>query len=190
MNEEKIDSAPDVKLTPQELAELGFDTAAIKLNTKLELKRKLALAYEHYRFVTPTIFERFSKALIEKTKKIDIACPMCGGHPEKPKRDYKNANGKCGYCRETGAQRMTHDKLVFMTLAEYSEVPPAEVLGKLREAKARNCFDYFEVAKVQTVEVRPDPIIFGCIKGVGEKFFIAQWDNDVKIEDILTANEG
>jgi hypothetical protein len=32
-----------------------------------------------------------------------------------------------------------------------------------------------------------DPIIFGKIDGCTDRFFIAQWDDDVKIEDIVGA---
>jgi hypothetical protein len=60
----------------------------------------------------------------------------------------------------------------------------------LKKAKDMGCFDYFEVAKVETVEVRPDPIIFGGIEGCDDKFFITQWDDDVSIEEILNENEG
>jgi hypothetical protein len=36
----------------------------------------------------------------------------------------------------------------------------------------------------------PDPIIFGRIKGSNNRYFVAQWDDDVKIEQILRADEG
>ena len=142
-----------------ELLELGFTKAGDKLKSKEDMKRKLAIAFEHHRVVTPGIIDRFQKALKKKTRKV---------------KDYIE----------------TYDRLAFCKISEYAEVPPADVLEKVKEAKARNCFDYFEVAKVETVEVRPDPIIFGRIKGVEDRFFVAQWDNDVKIEDILMENEG
>lgn len=177
-------------MNSSELLELGFEKAGKKLQGKEELKRKLAIAFEFHRVVTPGIITRFQEALKLKTAKIHVVCPSCNGKPEKPKKEHKNSNGKCGYCKETGAQRMTHDKLAFCKIAEYGEVPPAEVLGKVKEAKERNCFDYFEVAKVETVEVRPDPIIFGRINGIDDRFFVAQWDKDVSIDDILMENEG
>lgn len=143
-----------------ELLELGFDKAGGKLKEKEDLKRKLAIAFEFHRVVTPGIIDRFQKQLRKKTEK----------------------KGKFG--------EVSYDTLAFCKIAEYGEVPPADVLDKVKEAKERKCFDYFEVAKVETVQVRPDPIIFGRIKGVNDRFFIAQWDNDVKIEDILMENEG
>lgn len=143
-----------------ELLELGFSKVGNKLKDKEDLKRKLAIAFEHHRVVTPGVVERFQKQLRKKTEAVD----------------------KYG--------RTSYDTLAFCKIAEYGEVPPVEVLGKVKEAMALKCFDYFEVAKVETVQVRPDPIIFGRIKGCDDRFFVAQWDNDVKIEDILMANEG
>lgn len=49
------------------------------------------------------------------------------------------------------------------------------------------CFDSFSVAHIAEVK---DPILFGEIAECTDKFFIAQWDEDVKIEDILTEKEG
>jgi len=40
------------------------------------------------------------------------------------------------------------------------------------------------------VTVVPDPILLGRITGCENRYFIAQWDDDVKIEDILKENEG
>jgi hypothetical protein len=51
-------------------------------------------------------------------------------------------------------------------------------------------FDTYEIAHIQSIVERKDPILFGCITGCADKFFIAQWDDDVKIEDIINENEG
>lgn len=147
-----------------DLKELGFETAHQRAKEKLDLKAKMTIAYENYRFVTPEIFDRFNEALKKKTIK-------------------KTGKNKWGDIE-------TYEKLVFIPVNLYGEIPPQEVLIKMKEAKLRGCFDDFEVAKVETVEIRPDPIIFGLIHGCVDKFFVAQWDNDVKIEDILMKNEG
>jgi hypothetical protein len=72
-------------------------------------------------------------------------------------------------------------------LKEYQGVPPVEVLGKLAEAQERKCFDAFDVMSVAKMD---DPLLFGRIDGCNDRFFIAQWDTDIKIEDLLKANEG
>ena len=81
-----------------------------------------------------------------------------------------------------------YDTLAFINIKEYTEVPPADVLEKLREAKKWNCFDNFEIAKIESVREMKDPILFGRITGVGDYFFIAQWDDDVTIEAIKEAS--
>ena len=147
-------------MTPEMLKELGLDKASEKLGQKITLRKKLLIAYENYRFVEPHIFDRFQEEIKAKTLK--------------KKDQYYDS----------------YDQLVFIPLKEYGEVPPPDCLLDLRKAKEMNCFDTFEVAKVQTVEHRPDPIIFGCIDGCVDKFFVTQWDDDVSIEQILKDSEG
>lgn len=137
------------------LNELGFKKAASTLDEKKARAKKMMVAYENYRFVTPEIFDRFQKELMAKTRK--------------------------GY---------QYDTLAFVNVKDYPEVPPQGVLDNMKIAMDRKCFDYFEVAKIETVEVRPDPILFGRITGCSDAFFIDQWDHDVKIEDILKESEG
>jgi hypothetical protein len=84
----------------------------------------------------------------------------------------------------------TYDTLKFTDLKQYSDVPPESVLSLLESARKENCFDYYEVAKIESVKERVDPILFGRIKNCPDRFFIGQWDTDVKIEDILKENEG
>lgn len=166
----------------QTLKDLGLDLAASKLDAKLVLKKKLALAYEHYRFIEPHVFVRFQEEIKKKTLLVKVACPLC--------KNNQKARSTCYYCQTTGAQEMVYDKLVFNKLKDYPEVPPADCLLDLRKAKDLACFDEFEVGKVEAQEVRPDPIIFGLINGCEDKFYITQWDDDVKIEDILNDGEG
>lgn len=80
-----------------------------------------------------------------------------------------------------------YQTLAFTSVEEYTEVPPDHVLLKMGEAVDRKCFDSFEIAHIVDVK---DPILFGRIKGCPDRFYIDQWDNDVKIEDILDKNEG
>lgn len=183
------------------LKELGLETAAKKIDKGQELKRKLAIAYEHYRFVSPDIFDRFQEELKVKTKVIQIPCHLCKGEAKKPifkevkilvgtKSEPTGKYEPCFYCQGTGAQEMTYDTLAFVPIEKYGEVPPPDCLMDLKKAKDMQCFDRFEVAKVETVEVRPDPIIFGLIDNCVDKFFVTQWNDDVKVEDILRKEEG
>lgn len=84
----------------------------------------------------------------------------------------------------------TYSRLRFTSLEKYSKVPPMNVIESIENANARMCFDGFEVADIESVTVLPDPIVFGIIEGCSDKFYIAQWDNDVNIEDILSETDG
>lgn len=146
------------------LRELGFEVASAELDKKLEMKRKMTLAYEHFRFVTPVIFDRFNKALKERTMKRE---------GKKGVDLYEN-----------------YDKLVFVPVAKYAAAPPTDVLEKMQTAVKVGCFDRFEIGKVESVREYKDPIVFGVIEGCDDRFFVGQWDDDVKIEDILMGHEG
>ena len=157
---DKLGGTMDVNL----LKEMGFDTASQELEKKMELKLKMTIAYENFRFVTPEIFKRFNDALKERTLQ---------------KEGKEGVNLYHNY-----------DKLNFIAVNKYKDAPPVEVLEKMAEAKQVGCFDRFEIAKIESVHEYKDPIVFGVIEGCDDRFFVAQWDDDVKIEQILNEMEG
>lgn len=146
------------------LEKLGLKTAKNKVAEVLERKRKLMIAYEHHRYASVEVIARFQ---------------------DKIKADTLKETGRAGT-----DLRYHYRRMAFIKLSEYPEVPPVEVLDALEVAVSRNCFDSFEVAKIESVVEEKDPIIFGRINGCTDRFFVAQWDDDVKIEDILRENEG
>lgn len=77
--------------------------------------------------------------------------------------------------------------LAFIPLEKYEKIPPEGVLKELEQAIGVGCFDRFEVAEIKRV---PDPLLLGIVDGCPDRFFIGQWDDDVKISDILKDNEG
>lgn len=83
----------------------------------------------------------------------------------------------------------TFKRLVFIDVSNYAEIPPPHVLRNLKEAISDGCFDKFEIAKIEWIKEIKDPILFGRIEGCNDRFFIAQWDDDVKVEDILLVQE-
>ena len=135
------------------LESLGFKQVVKKDKEVKTLRRKLAIAYEHFRYVTQEKVDKFNAKLHKKTQKRD------GGY----------------------------QYLEFESITKTELVPPDDVLTLLEEAKKFDCFDEFEIAHIAEVK---DPILFGTIKGCSTKFYIAQWDTDVRIEDILAPNEG
>jgi len=134
------------------LEKLGFKQVIEKDNQVRTLTRKLAIAYEHFRYVRKEKIDAFNRKLYKKTM-------------------------KNGY----------YSQLAFQKVSETSMVPPPDVLTELEKAKKLNCFDEFEIGYIAKIK---DPIMFGTINDCSTKFYIAQWDNDVRIEDILTENEG
>ena len=144
----------------ERLERLGLTAAAQNTKTAIELKRKCLVAYEHFRYVTQDKINRFNEVLRKKT---ETTLNMY----------YRN-----------------YDQLKMTPLEQYGQVPPANVLDLLEKAQGMRCFDTFEVAKIESVQERIDPIIFGRVTGCPDRFFIGQWDNDVKLEDIITEQEG
>lgn len=141
------------------LEKLGFKKLSGDLQKAEESKRKMAVAYEHYRFVKPEKIVTFNERLRKETLK------------EHPNAYY-------------------YKKLVFIPLGEYDRLPESHVLDSLEEAQGRKCFDSFEVGKIDDVKEVKDPILFGRVAGCEDRFYIDQWDDDVKIEDILLPHEG
>ena len=132
--------------TEEKLEKLGFKKLKDGLAKARGMQKKLALAYEHFRYVKQDKIDAFNEKL-------------------RPHNKY----------------------LAFTGIEEYDKVPPTDVLDALEKAQEIGCFDSYEVAHIAEVK---DPILFGRITDCPDRFFIAQWDDDVRIEDILKENEG
>lgn len=150
------------------MKELGMTEAVGRVEKKLEKNRKLFTAYQNYSFIPKEAVEKFNQKLREKTEVI---------YDKQTKEIRKKVDPKKW-------NEIVYDKLTFTPLAKYGEVPPVEVLRDVKKAVEMGCFDAFEVAKVESVKEIVDPIVFGKIDGCTDLFFIAQWDNDVKFEDL------
>ncbi len=141
----------------ERLEKLGFTKAAKDLSGLLVKKRKLAIAYEHYRFVTPENVSAFNQKLKKAGKNMD------------------------------DINRQEYQMLAFTPIGDYETVPPDHVLTNLETAQGRGCFDAFEIGYIKNIK---DPLLFGRVTGTPNRFFIDQWDDDVKIDDLLRENEG
>lgn len=109
--------------TAERLEKLGFKGLSEKLRIAKDRKRKLALAYELYRFVRQEHVDRFNKELKEKTKK---KTPQFGG--------------------------VSYSTLSFTPIECYEKAPPESVLANLETAKGHKIFDAFEVAHIVDVK--------------------------------------
>lgn len=127
-----------------------------KASRKVAAAVRMRMAYDNYEYVPQEKINAFNEKLQKETMQTT-----------KYERVYK--------------------QLVFIRLEDYDEVPPPTALKALKAAKESDIFDRFEVAKIadQRERVDPDPILFGRVDGCDDRFFIAQWDDDVSIEEIL-----
>ena len=120
---------------------------------------------------------------LELAKKLQIAYAKYGYVPAE-KIDLFNERLKKESMEDEGTA-LSYKRLLFTPTEDYTKVPPGAVLDRLAEAMDEGIFDKFEVATVQWVKEVKDPIIFARIIGCTDLFFIAQWDDDVSIEEIL-----
>lgn len=67
-------------------------------------------------------------------------------------------------------------------VSDYNGIPPVGILETFAEHKKRNLFHDFTVAEVEGIH---DPLLLGRIDGSDERFFIAQWGDDIQLDDLL-----
>ena len=138
------------------LGRLGFKKASSKIKELSVKKQKMSIAYAMFKFVRPEKVRAFNDKLRAKTHNWD---KMGGYHT-----------------------------LDFIGIGDYEGAPPDTVLEKLEKAQSLQApsgaavFDQYEIGYIKKVN---DPLLFGRINGCPDRFFIDQWDDDVKIEDIL-----
>lgn len=139
---------------------LGFKKASSKIKELSDRKRKMTIAYAAYPHVTTEKVNAFNHKLREKTHNWD----KVGGY----------------------------HVLEFVGVEVYEGAPPEEVLTSMEKAVALEVaegvkvFDSYEIGYIKKVN---DPLLFGRIKGCPDRFYIAQWDSDISITDILSAKE-
>lgn len=153
-------------MTPkvERLKQLGLTAVAEQITQELSIREKLAVAYEHYRYLTPEKVAAFNERLKVETTQDE------GKNPWGTITSYKRT-------------RLT-------SLKDYAKVPPDAALDALEAARTLGCFNDFAVMDLESHREVPDPILFGQVTGCDDLFYIAQWDTDVKIEDFLNDHEG
>lgn len=164
--------------------EAGFAEVAKQLRAKAELGRKLALGYELYRYVSEDAINAFQTKLKATTTRApneqEIGLAIAHMYSVTGAIRYALVKEVC-------------DQLVFTPMEAYASLPPTDVLEKVKEARSHGVFDRFEVAAISTVATKvvfPDPIVFGCIDGCTDRFYIAEWGTDVSINDLLGEHDG
>lgn len=69
-----------------------------------------------------------------------------------------------------------------VAVEHYAGIPPMNVLRKFKEEKEKNVFDSFTIASVNAIR---DPLLLGRVTGSENRYFIAQWGDDVKLDDVI-----
>lgn len=67
-------------------------------------------------------------------------------------------------------------------IENYNALPPEPVLNRLKDDQVLKCFDYYTIASVN--EVR-DPLLLGRINESNDRYFVAQWGEDVSLDDVI-----
>ena len=169
------------------LKESGLDKAANIVNNKISLKLRMEAAYKSYNFIEPATFDKFNKELKERTLKA-YQCTACNGSGIIAKLFI--VRHVCYSCLGNGYIELRFEKLVFIPLNEYEEIPPMDCLLDLKKAVSfsvneMRIFDSFEVGIIREEIQKPDPVVFGIIDGCVDKFCITQWDDDISFEEIM-----
>jgi len=65
-------------------------------------------------------------------------------------------------------------------IKDYKQPIPLNILKSYQQAKQRNLFD-----NIIVVGLKKDPLLIGLMDFSNDWYFIDQWDNDLRIEDIM-----
>jgi len=91
--------------------------------------------------------------------------------------------------REPTVDHMSADKdsigvfeWVEVPVKNYKGLPPKEVLLKFKETKEKDLFQEFTIASIRGIR---DPLLLGRLKGWEPAYFIAQWGDDVCLDDVI-----
>ena len=74
-------------------------------------------------------------------------------------------------------------------VCNYKGNPPSGILKKIIEENKKGIFDELRIVTVSKEVLAKDPLLIGRINGSEQRFFIAQWGDDVKMEDLFRAKQ-
>mgnify|MGYP001570389797 CR=1 FL=1 len=189
--EEKEQEISSSSVTTQnELEELGFKKVSSNILSRIEVKKKLNnIAKYKYVKITKEMINIYLDNKVEEYDKIhektDIFPPLWARvsipQDDKNSKITEIVKQTCDY---SSRKKGTIGKFVWKEcpIEEYESIPPKEVLTKLRMHKNRLLFDYFTIASVENIK---DPLLFGRITETEDRYFIAQWGEDIKLDDLV-----
>lgn len=188
---------------------LSYNTAWVSANTDFFKKRRRFLGKGSEKLEAKTFFKILKKGLKREVKKKfqqlaekafdealkaeKIGADRVKGELEKHltfflKKAAIQASGYDTYVEEEMIEKYKdhlpkNKELVIDEISEYEKPLPNHAQVKLERAKKEEIFDSFWIFWIREVK---DPILFGQIKDEPKVYyFIDQWDNDIKVEDLL-----
>lgn len=196
-----------------ELEDLGFDKLANELIEKVEQRAKLD-KLSQYKYVQITDkkiglyldrkVERYNEEHPKEKEKNVLYHASFGsltfgsgivltGDPDsgwnfEETPPMKNQREVIIMIRSTNDYRKTGDGTIGKfcwtetPVEKYETLPPKHILDLLKMHKDRHVFDYFSIASVNAVV---DPLLLGRIDGSSDRFFIAQWGEDIQLDDVI-----
>lgn len=170
---EKIAAANSMAVT---LRNAGFEEASMMVSRKIRTAQATQAAIDgKYPVITPEKITAFLARLANDYNKkyatgqqARVDTPTCLVALTEHLHEMRGGIG-----------RFRWDEVV---VADYTGIPPESVIGRLVEVAKKKIFDVFTVATVEHVK---DPLLLGRINGCDNAFFLAQWGDDIKLDDVI-----
>lgn len=164
----------------------GFKEAAAKLQEKIDhKKRQYKLAFYQYVTIVP---DKIKAYLDRKAKEYNKKYAKTRGPRESFRSGSIPVSPHYRFISKT-ADYDLHDPdtigqflWIETPVKDYKGIPPENVVDLASEHANRNIFDELVVAEVKGIAY---PLLLGYIKGDENRYFIAQWGDDVQLDDLL-----
>lgn len=166
----------------RELKILGFTKIAKDINSGILRDEKLEdIASHGYLVLTPEKIQSFlDRAAAAYNSHWETSPHLFrpGARPYGPSRFFSPT---CHwFCADPA--KINCFSWVETPIKEYETIPPRRVLDSLKAHQARQIFDEFLVATVEHVR---DPFLLGRVEGSEDRYFIAAWDDDIALDDVI-----
>lgn len=101
---------------------------------------------------------------------------------KQPKRTYPSFSERTNDYSDPDPSLVGLYQWTEVPVEEYKGLPPRRVINKLQEEKNRGIFDAFTIGVVKGL---PDPLLMGRINGCSDRFYLAQWGDDITLDDLI-----
>lgn len=162
----------------ERLDKLGFKKAASPIGRKALAQQRLQVVIENkFIAVKPEKIKSFLNRLAsEYNLKYGV---------DKLTKTDKNYGEDCSIAytiHRSFTRGVGYFKWEEVATEQYAGIPPESVLARFEDVQRKKLFDSYTVATVGAVK---DPLLLGRILGCDDRFFIAQWGDDVSLDDVI-----